>query len=58
MGPEKGAEEKQYADHDLCNGKFSQRNYPKNSAMLGQDFAGRVTVIRAGIMSTRSDQLP
>lgn len=26
--------------------------------MLGQDFAGRVTVIRAGIMSTQSDQLP
>jgi len=22
MGPKKGAEEKQYADHDLCSGKF------------------------------------
>ena len=56
-GPEKGAEEKQYADHDLCSGKFSQRNHPKNSAMLSQDSQG-VTVIRAGIMSTQSDQLP
>jgi len=50
MGPKKGAEEKQYADHDLCSGKFSQRNHPKNSAMLSQDFAGLGTVIRAGIM--------
>jgi hypothetical protein len=32
--------------------------HPKNNAMLGQDCAGRVTVIRAGIMSTKSDLLP
>ena len=36
----------------------SEYNPPKNYAMLGQDFAGRATVIGAGIMSTQSDLLP